>query len=246
MHIAICDDNIADRKQLERLLGRESDKRKEVSGLFYAESFGDSAALLRRSVQYDLIFIDMTQSEPDGFMLALSLISHGISAPIVLCSSVTNYRAQMDTLTPCPVNLLHLEKPIKTAELSMLLDQAVVLQSLREPTIELRSETDTYYVKEDELLYAVQKGAYVHAYLKDGKVLPMRTYLDNFYDEIAMYTHFVKAGHGALFNITFMQEYSLFQITLKDGTTLKSGPFAVKYIKQALQKYEGEIQNDKQ
>ena len=27
MHIAICDDNVADRKQLERLLKRESDKR---------------------------------------------------------------------------------------------------------------------------------------------------------------------------------------------------------------------------
>ena len=27
MHIAICDDNIADRKQTERLLGRESDRR---------------------------------------------------------------------------------------------------------------------------------------------------------------------------------------------------------------------------
>ena len=67
MHIAICDDNIADRKQLERLLGRESDKRKNISGLFYADSFGDSAALMRRAVQYDLIFIDMTQSGPDGF-----------------------------------------------------------------------------------------------------------------------------------------------------------------------------------
>ena len=27
MHVAICDDNVADRRQLERLLKRESDKR---------------------------------------------------------------------------------------------------------------------------------------------------------------------------------------------------------------------------
>lgn len=241
MHIAICDDNIADRKQLERLLGRESDKRKNISGLFYADSFGDSAALMRRAVQYDLIFIDMTQSGPDGFSLALSLTSHGISAPIVLCSSSVNYQTQIEALDSCPVNLLHLEKPIKTAELSALLDKAVELQALREPTIELRSESDTYYVKEDELLYAYQKGSYVHAHLTDSRVISMRTYIDNFFDEIAMYTHFVKAS-GALFNITFMQEYSLFQITLKDGTTLKSSPFTVKYIKQAILKLEGESQ----
>lgn len=241
MHIAICDDNIADRKQLERLLGRESDKRKNISGLFYADSFGDSAALMRRAVQYDLIFIDMTQSGPDGFSLALSLTSHGISAPIVLCSSSVNYQTQIEALDSCPVNLLHLEKPIKTAELSALLDKAVELQALREPTIELRSETDTYYVKEDELLYAYQKGSYVHAHLTGSRVISMRTYIDNFFDEIAMYTHFVKAG-SALFNITFMQEYSLFQITLKDGTTLKSNPFTVKYIKQAILKLEGESQ----
>ena len=31
MHIAICDDNVADRKQLERLLKRESEKRKSTT-----------------------------------------------------------------------------------------------------------------------------------------------------------------------------------------------------------------------
>lgn len=34
MHIAVCDDNVADRKQLERLLGRESDSRKADTGVF--------------------------------------------------------------------------------------------------------------------------------------------------------------------------------------------------------------------
>lgn len=30
MHIAVCDDNVADRKQLERLLKRESDKEQRL------------------------------------------------------------------------------------------------------------------------------------------------------------------------------------------------------------------------
>ena len=206
MHIAICDDNIADRKQLERLLTRESDKRKSVSGLFYADSFGDNAVLLRKAVQYELIFIDMTASEPGGFSLALSLITHGISVPIVLCSSKINYQEQISSLSSCPANLLHLNKPIKTAELSALLDQALILQSLREPTIELRSKTDTYYAKEDEIIYAIQKNNYVHVYLTNDREISFLATLENFYDEISMYTHFVKLNATTLFNITHMKE----------------------------------------
>ena len=41
MHIAICDDNIADRKHLERLLSRESDKRQGTPNLLYVDSYGD-------------------------------------------------------------------------------------------------------------------------------------------------------------------------------------------------------------
>ncbi len=244
MHIAICDDNIADRKQLERLLTRESDKRKSVSGLFYADSFGDSAVLLRKAVQYDLIFIDMTASEPDGFSLALSLITHGISAPIVLCSSKINYSEQINSLSSCPANLLHLNKPIKTAELSDVLDQAIILQALREPTIELRSKTDTYYAKEDEIIYAVQKNKYVHVYLTNSKKVTFLATLENFYDEISMYTHFVKLNATTLFNICHMKEYSPFKVSLQNGIKLNSTPFAAKHIKQALQKYKGESHND--
>ena len=39
MHLAVCDDNIADRKQMERLLGRESDRRLNTTGVLYVDSF---------------------------------------------------------------------------------------------------------------------------------------------------------------------------------------------------------------
>ena len=53
MHIAVCDDNVADRKQLERLLKRESDKRAASTGIIYTDSFGNSTALLSNPMQYD-------------------------------------------------------------------------------------------------------------------------------------------------------------------------------------------------
>lgn len=69
MHIAICDDNIADRKQLERLLDRESDRRKGTSGVFFCDSYGNSEHLSRNPMPYELFFLDMTSEEPTVFPL---------------------------------------------------------------------------------------------------------------------------------------------------------------------------------
>lgn len=240
MHIAVCDDNIADRKQLERLLKRESDRRKDGTGLLYVSSFGDSEVLSRNPMPYDLFFIDMTQEVTDGFDFALSLISAGVTAPIVLCSSKIDYLKKIDALTKQPSNLMHLQKAIKTAELSEIIDRALELQSKRVPTIELRSEKDTYYVLEDDIVYATPSGRYVHVFLADGREIPILTTMSNFYDQIAMYTHIVLIGEHALFNIVYLDSFTLFSVTLKNGIRLKSTPFASKYIKEALQKYEAE------
>ena len=98
MHIAICDDNIADRKQLERLLDRESDRRKDTSGVFFCDSYGNSEHLSRNPMPYELFFLDMTSEEPDGLSFAIELRRLGVTAPIALCSSSINYREALLSL----------------------------------------------------------------------------------------------------------------------------------------------------
>lgn len=240
MHIAICDDNVADRKQLERLLKRESDKRKNTTGLFYADSFGNSELLSKKHMQYDLFFIDMVMEEPDGLTFALELVRSGVHVPIVLCSSRINYPDEAAKLSSCPDNLIYLEKPVKTAELSALLDRAIALQAEKIPTIELRSETDTYYVTEDDIVYAVSSGRYVHVFLKDNTEIPILTDMYNFYDGISMFDHMVLINEHSMFNIAYMDKFSPFRVSLKNGVELKSTPFASKYIKSALQYYHAE------
>lgn len=240
MHIAVCDDNIADRKQLERLLKRESDKRKELSGLLYTDSYGNSEVLSKNPMQYDLFFIDMTQEEPDGLTFALSLIKAGVAAPIVMCSSKIDYLARMNALSPCPANLMHLTKPLKTSELSDTIEKALALQSEKIPTIELRSETETYYVTEDDIVYGITSGNYVHVFLKDGRKVVILTDMYNFYDQIAVFNHMVLINAHAMFNIVYMKKYSPFKVMLQNGVELKSSPLASKYIKSALQMYQAE------
>ena len=66
MHLAVCDDNIADRKQMERLLGRESDRRLGTTGVLYVDSFGNRDAILTTPMIYDGLFIDMTEEGNDA------------------------------------------------------------------------------------------------------------------------------------------------------------------------------------
>lgn len=240
MHIAVCDDNVADRKQLERLLGRESDSRKADTGVFYTDSYGDSAVLSCNPMPYDLFFIDLTAGEPDGLSFALSLREFGVTAPIILCCSKIDYEAAYSSLPDCPYEFMYLKKPIIKAELSASIDKALKLLSHRTPTIELRSDQDTYYVTEDDIVYAVANGQYVQVLLKDGTEVSILARLTEFYYSVEMYSHMVLLTDRAMCNVAYLKDYSPFKVTLKNGVTLKSSPFSFKYIKLALQLYQKE------
>lgn len=237
MHIAICDDNIADRKQLERLLDRESDKRKTNTGVFYTDSYGDCAVLAKNPMPYDLFFIDLVEGEPNGLTFALQLRKFGVTVPIVLCSSKIDYKAAYEKLSDCSYEFLFLEKAIRAAELSTTLDIAVEKLKQRVPTIELRSDTETFYVQEDDIVYALSEGQYVRVYLKDSRTVLVLTDMLNFYSTVNMYSHMVLLTDRSLINIVYLDSYTPFKVTLKYGTVIKSSPFAVKYIKIAQRMY---------
>lgn len=57
MHIAVCDDDIAQRKQTERLLGRETDKWIVEGDQVYTYSYGSEESLLDNFMQFDAIFL---------------------------------------------------------------------------------------------------------------------------------------------------------------------------------------------
>ncbi|MCR4788463.1 MAG: response regulator [Lachnospiraceae bacterium] len=217
MHIAICDDNVADRKQLERLLSRESDKRKEQSGVFYTDSFGEGAMLYPKRKSYDLIFIDLVEENENGLDFALDLCAEGVTCPIVLCSSRHDYAHKAEELINYPSNLLFLNKPIIKAELSAVLDKAVELEKDQPPTIEIRHKSETYYVFEDDIVYVKAEKLYVNVFLKDGTEVPVYDTLWNFYSSLRDFTHFAFINNFTVINAVYVEKNSPFKVTLKSG-----------------------------
>ena len=239
MHIAICDDNIADRKQLERLLDRESDRRKNTSGVFFCDSYGNSEHLSRNPMPYELFFLDMTNEEPDGLSFAIELRRLGVTAPIALCSSSINYQEALKKLPEQerPADLLFIDKPIKVADLTAIIDEALHLGSNRASTIELRSDRTTIYAYEDDIAYVTSKNAYLTVHLTDGRNVTMLDTVSNFYSMIKNYKHLVLVSERTIINAAHVQKMSGLKVTMDDGKKLScpllSRPF-LNYAKKNL------------
>ena len=94
MHLAICDDHMADRKQMERLLGRESDRRLNTTGVLYVDSFGSKESILTTPMIYDAIFMDMTEDGCDAVELSHMLRADGTDVPIEKSSRQCSFSGQ--------------------------------------------------------------------------------------------------------------------------------------------------------
>lgn len=236
MHIAICDDNVADRKQLERLLQRESDKQYGIREPFYIDSYGNAQALMRSPMLYDAFFIDMTASSKNGYEVAMELIHAGVTVPIVLCISTINYRD-----FNLPDNCHFLEKAIRLNELCDMLDMLITACDNKTPHIEIRTESDTHYVSEKDIMYAVQ-GAHTLIYLSDDRILEINDTLANFYDEIRNMLCFFPVSYKAIVNAAYVSQISPCSIQTKNGRKFFLHPAFHKYAKHIMKKYKnGEL-----
>lgn len=150
MHLAVCDDNIADRKQMERLLGRESDRRQNTTGVLYVDSFGNRDAILTTPMIYDGLFIDMTEDGSDAVEIAGKLREAGSILPIVFCCSRIDYRKSPSL----PDNCFFLDKPVHPAELAAMCDRLFAIKKSQVKRYEFRSLTETFYLEEKDIMYA--------------------------------------------------------------------------------------------
>lgn len=238
MHLAICDDHIADRKQMERLLGRESDRRIPTSGVLYVDSYGSEQSILATPMIYDAIFMDMDQDGADAIRIANALRDAGTSVPIVFCCGKTDYRKAAHL----PQNALFLDKPIQAAELSSMIDRLLLFVSHRERKLEFRNMTETFYLREKELLYArPQDTRHMYLRLFDGQERVAESSFTNFCATLSDCSCFVSLSSKAILNLHYVSEVSFFKATLADGTAIRLAFGEAGALKKALGKYQNQL-----
>ena len=190
LYIAVCDNNIADRKQTERLLEREKDKRLHESGdVLYIDSFGSEEALLTTPVRYDIFFIDITEGASNGMETAKKLRQRDITAPIVLCESTINYTSYVNA----PENLIFIEKPINAGQISHLVDVALDGARHKTPLVEIKCQKETRFIKYEELIRAIPVDKfYTRLCIAGGEFIDMTDSLSSLEKQCQIYGCFIK------------------------------------------------------
>lgn len=228
MHVAVCDDNVAHRKQMERLLGRESDRRAKLTEGLYIDSYGNESALLRNPMQYDIFYIDMCKSpDTNGTQVARKLCEIGVQVPIYMCCSDYDYRKDS-----FPENVFFIDKPIKVDSLIASLDLAYDRKLHTVPRIELRDETNTYYITAEDILYGITDHKHVKVHLTDGHIIPVATGLENLYGQWEHHRVFLMLSPKVIINTRHIDHLGLLKLFMKDGTAFPLSPSMKKTIRQ--------------
>lgn len=235
MHVAVCDDNVADRKQMERLLDRESDKRNAATGCgLYIDSYGNEKAIFAHPMLYDVFYIDMCRTEGiTGADVCKRLIEEGVTAPIYLCVSDIDYRS----MGLASNQIRFLDKPIKTAELCVTLDEAVDIKQSAIPRIELRGNEGTLYVTEAEIIRATQCGRGVLVQLTDGRTVTISDTCMNLFEILEPFEPFFAPNDKLILNGRHIARIDLFTVLMTDGKKHRIPSGCKQYAKKILEKY---------
>lgn len=229
MHIAVYDDNIADRKQTERLLGRESDRRKNECGEgHYIDSFGNFEALMHVPERYDLFLLDTSYQPETGLDIGEMLRKRGIRASIALLPNERYDYRTMAEEQGCADQYLYLNKPIRVSELHDLLEQCEILKGNPDPKVELRDDKrNTIYARECDIVYAVSEGGgKLRVKLSDGREVIVMETIMNLYDQCdAVGMEQIRPiSLTALINIGEITQRNPLSVVMSDGTLLRVSP----------------------
>ena len=232
MHIAVCDDNIADRKQMERLLARASDQQKRNGHEgYYIDLYGNIPSLMQYPQMYDVIFLDIVNGSQNGLDIAAKLRAEGIVCCIVLCSSVWDYEALSGSLD----SFLYMHKPVLAAGLSDMLSLCEKNRIHPEPMVELRGESRTIYAHCDEILYVttLQKGL-LSVTLTDNRNVHILSDAANFYEQLVDFYSFIPITDRSIINIHHMTSKSLVRVVMDNGQRFYVSPTFWSNVKEAL------------
>lgn len=236
MHIAICNDQIADRKHLERLLGKDMMREHLKDGMF-VDSYGSMESVLHKPMIYDVFFIDLCETPGiTNESFAKELRAVGVQAPIYLCAS------SLEDCVPEPSDsIFHLQKPFRMEDLYICMEIAAAYKANKPALIELREETQTLYIPEEELLYIEEKKSFIHVYLKDGRVLDCCNSCANLWAELKQLNNFCYPENKLIINLSHIESVHFGGVTMCDGKKHKISPFFMPHIKEWFHKNKEEL-----
>ncbi len=230
MHVAICDDNVADRKHLERLLSRESDKRAGTPNILYIESFGDKEHFLKNPLKYNIVFMDMCSRGGLVEEIIERLEEMSFNAPLVLYSSKYDYTR----LQNLPAYVVHAKKPYIPDPLPqfLALGDKNVLGNIVTVTVHINGTAQ--HVPKNQLMYAVPSesanGGY-KLFLSDGPALEIEDDISAVRQILEPHEEFRLINQDCFVNFKYVASVMLFTVMMQDYREFRISPLRFREFK---------------
>ena len=214
MYIAVLADNIADRKQTERLLGRANDVLANETGTLYIDSYGDAQSLMRAPMKYELFFLDIYGAEDHGRSVIDALKSANVPGKIALVLPEDIPFSYQNAIE----GLLTIQKPLIATTLHQLIKDAHKEQMQTVvPKVEIRSENETYYVPLEQIIYAQEINHFVYVHLDNGSTLTMLGEIRDFYRWVNNHKEFVHIKKDTVLNLNHVISSSKKEYHMSNG-----------------------------
>lgn len=221
MHIAVLADNIADRKQTERLLDRANSALASEIGTLYVDSFGDESSFLPVCMKYDLFLLDIDHDMAHCMEIVARLQELSAPGMIVVCKDAAEPYRRENAVQ----HLYTLDKPILTAPLHKLLcdiQQEIKSQKQNLTMIEIRDIEHTHFVSKDDIIYArcFEKEHRVHYVFDHHDAIDIIGNMDDIYRCLGNHAEFQVFGKDYVINQNHVRSQTKKSIQLSNGETL--------------------------
>lgn len=235
IYLAVCDDNIADRKQLERLLEREKDTRlHRDNDVIYIDSFGNKDALISTPVKYDMFIMDVTSGSENAMDIAKELRAGGIPAPIVLMSSSVDYTSFVNA----PKDIVFINKPVSSGQVEHLIDVAKGWAAKKPILMEIRGSHETIFIPHEDLIRAIPRKTHVEVALTEGRYIEVPGTMNDFLRYASSYNCFLMCKK-VLVNMHQIVGCKDNAMVMSNGESFSYSIFQAKRLVAALANYAG-------
>ncbi|MDE7478480.1 MAG: LytTR family transcriptional regulator DNA-binding domain-containing protein [Lachnospiraceae bacterium] len=217
MHVAICDDNVADRKHIERLLSRESDKRAGTPNILYIDSYGEKMHFLANPLKYNLIFMDMS-SEPGIVEFILEhLTEMGYQAPLILYSGKIDYTK----IPNLPDYVVHAKKPYIPDPLPEFLALGDANVAGHVITIMVHTNHVINHVPKYSIMYALEEQNTCNLYLTNGSILEIDEDISELRQLLEHFEEFERVNQESIANFKYVTAIMPGKLVMQDSKELK-------------------------
>lgn len=222
MHVAICDDNVADRKQLERLMGREADKWIAKGDPLYIYTYGSAESIMAANLQFDAIIIDITENEKHTTLSVIDAIREQGEQAVMVISSRDDIDAGERE------DIMYLPKAVSPTRLHEIIESIRTRMDSYVKKIELRGQDETLYVTEDDILWAKETDVTTEVKLKDGRKVILQGTAEKFYGFVSVkHECFMLVNMKCVINCHYIQKVNPLFVLMQDGRKFSRGLIAI-------------------